>query len=272
VLALATATLGGAVLLSLLAATHGWYWFWCFRLPSQQGRTSAAAVDGLWRVARFSPLLAAPPLLFAFLMGRRSLSSRGAFWFGMALAAAPAGLVALAKNGGSDNNFIPMLLPLGAIVLVLAHDFAAGKDAAKWAVCAVGAAYLLWQTYDFRRYAPSPDRWARAEAMNAEIAKLDGSVVVPGSPFLPIRNGKDWSQFTQMSYVDMAWANLPVDAERVLRENGARWVVLNSREPATSIERLVVQRYDYQGELPSYVAAWATIPTGPKDIYRRRAE
>jgi hypothetical protein len=271
-LALATGALGAAILLALVAETGGWFWYWCFELPARQPRDYGHAVDALKRVIRFSPLIGAPVLLFPWLLWRRSLSNRASFWFGMAIAALPAALSPITKVGGSDNNFVPLLFPLGAIFLIVARDLGKDKALIGWAVCATGSAYLLWQTYDFRRYPPTDVQRAEAEAMNAEIAALDGSVVVPGSPFLPIRNGKECQQFTQMSYVDTSWATLPVDFDRFLRESGARWVILNSTSPDTSIERLVVARYAYQGELPVFVPAWATTPTGPKDVYRKRGD
>ena len=262
---------GGAILVALEIATHGWYGFWTFTIPSRHPRVAGRLAAGLVALIDVTPALFALPIAFAFVAGRRALSRRAVVWFGMVAASLLAGLAPYAKIGGSENNFVPIVLPLGAAVLVVAYDTAlcvtARRDLGLALVCAAAGALLVTRPIDATPCVPSAERLAQARALNAEIASLGDSVLVPGSAFLPIRNDHDWPQLTTMGFVDVEWANVPYDAERVLRDNGARFVVLNTREPDMHVERAVIAKYRYVRELHTVVKSWATVATGPEYVY-----
>jgi hypothetical protein len=262
---------GGAIFAALEIATHGWYGFWTFTIPSRHARVAGRVTAGLVALMDVSPTLFALPIAFAFVAGRRALSRRAVVWFGMVAASLLAGLVPYAKIGGSENNFVPIVLPLCAAVLVVAYDtigcVTERRELGLGLVCAAAGALLVVRPIDATPCIPSADRFAHARALNAEIASLGDGVLVPGSAFLPIRNGHDWPQLTTMGFVDVEWAHVPYDAERVLRENGARIVVLNTREPEVHVEREVLAKYRYVRELHTIAKSWATVETGPQYVY-----
>jgi hypothetical protein len=269
---LAITALASIFIFGVLAlATHGWFGFWTFSIPSRHPRVDGRLATGLVALVEACPALVALPIAFAFVAGRRALSRRSIVWLGMVAAALVGGLVPYAKLGGSENNFIPIVVPLGAAVMIVAYDTVAcvteeRRELGLGLVCAAAAAFLVVRSIDATRCVPTAERLARARALNAEIASLGDGVLVPGSPFLPIRNGHDSPQFTTMGFVDVEWANVPYDAERVLRENGARIVVLNTREPEARVEREVIAKYRYVREL-HVVKTWATVATGPQYVY-----
>jgi hypothetical protein len=96
------------------------------------------------------------------------------------------------------------------------------------------------------------------------VAGLDGGVLVPRHPFLPVRRGHpEVRQFSDMPYLDAWWANLPgVDLPAYVDRIGARHALVSGGESPLVAEALA-HFYQHDGRLTSspitIVGEWASL-------------
>lgn len=269
-------TFAGAVILaSLQYASGGWFWWFTVTVLSRHPFDGARLLDGLRAVLVFAPWLPAIPFLLAVPSMRHRVAPRTLLWCGLLAGAFPAGVLPFAKLGGFDNDLIPIVFLAGPVAVFLFLDLARADAASpslrarwRWIGLVVASAYLAWRTYDPGTFIPDADQHRRAERLNAFVAGLDGGVIVPNHPFLPIRNGQVTPQIHTMPYLDVIGAGLGGALHAYLETSHAKWAILDGREPF--VRENVISLYDFAGAVPEPVSTMVGFPSTPRLLLRRR--
>ncbi len=256
-LALTSIASGGLVLVALQATSRGWYWLLTVSLLQGQAILGERFLLGLQIVARFAPFVVALPLVAGALAATRRLSSTSVLWLGMLAAAVPASLLPFAKVGGFANDFMPVMFFVGPATAFVAVDLVAALAArprvqlAVYALlCAGGAGFLFHRTWDIKPFVPNADMFRRARTVNERVAKLQGGIVSPRHPFLPIHNGDTALGWADMPYLDMAWSSYgDLDLGSYLDRSKAKWAVVNGTETLITTRELAT-RFQLEERLP----------------------
>jgi hypothetical protein len=139
-----------------------------------------------------------------------------------------------------------MLLVVSDIV----HAMAAvpGRAAAvRTIVLALAAMLLISGTYDVGDMQPTNQEVADAQSLVDKVAALDGDVLCPTEPFLPIAAGHSTEQVSNMGYVDLAAADFAdfwlMPATDLLRIDPT-WVIYNRDQPEDPIPAASADLYD----------------------------
>lgn len=275
VLALIMGAMCASALLLLEHLTQGAFTTWLFN-TRHHTISLARLFEGAWEVLCGAPFLVLVPLL----LGRRKLSARAALWLGLLLLAIPTGLIPFSKRGGYLNSLMPIWFLAGPTVLILIADLARSakestRQGALAVIMAVQAVLLSLLLFDPDNPVPGADERRRAEAMNRTIAGLEGGVVCPIYPMLPVRNGHPTAQASWISHTDAMWAKMPgVTASSYmawLRRERPRWLLLTdeSSEAALALRRAVGTSYRFHQEItaPGWGDGWMGHPV-PRRLYR----
>jgi hypothetical protein len=237
-LSLGTAAACGLALVALQYTSRGWYWMYTVALLQNQTILPSRVVQGLELIHRFAPFSIGLPFLVLLLAARRQISVRTVLWVGMLASAVPASLLPFAKVGGFSNDFMPAGFFIGPATACVVADAArmlrglprvatAGRAIAYVAL----GAFLLVRTYDPSRFQPTPDAWRRAQALEAKLAALDGGLIAPRHPFVPIATGHHNQQYADMPYLDSAWAGFAdLHLGSYLDSIHARWALVSGTE------------------------------------------
>jgi hypothetical protein len=270
-----TAFAGGVVLAVLQFASDGWFFWLTVRLLSGHPIDRARFLDALRRILLFAPYLVAVPFVLSIRALRERLLPRTLLWCGLLAGAFPAALLPFAKLGGFDNDLIPVVFLAGPVAVLLVLDLVRDEvttsraaTRARWIALVAASAYLAWRTYDPAAFIPSADQRARADRLNAFVAGLDGGVIIPNHPFLPIRNGKDGPQFHTMPYLDVVGAGIGEALYPYIDASHAKWAILDGGEPF--VRENVLSLYDYVGPVPEEVKTMIGFPSAPRLLFRRR--
>lgn len=255
-LAITAAAFCGVVLVGLLFTSKGWYWLYTVSLVQEHRVVSERFLRALEAVIRFAPFLAAiPPSMIALAVSRR-LSAGAVLWAGMLFAALPAGLLPFAKVGGFANDFLPIAFLIGPATAFVASDVIVALRrrptlslVVPAALFGAGALFLAIRSYDHRRYIPTPDHFRRAARLNAKVASLKGGVLSPRHPFLPAQNGHSTLEWSEMPYLDMAWAGYTdLKLGSYIDRAHARYAVVTGGETALT-QRELASRYQLEGPI-----------------------
>jgi hypothetical protein len=244
----------GLTLVALQYASKGWYWMYTVSLLQDQHIIGTRFLLGLTIVAKWAPFVIAVPFATLALALTRRIQPRTALWVGMLVASIPASLLPFAKVGGFANDFMPMVFMVGPATAFLVSDglraFAGHPRVALLfqSLLFVGSAVFFWQrTYDFKRFVPTEEAFRRAAALNAKVASLDGGVIVPRHPFLPIHNGHKSLQWSDMPYLDMIWSGFgDLNLGGYIDKSHARWAVVSGNEIHITA-REIAARYQLEG-------------------------
>ncbi|MBX3229596.1 MAG: hypothetical protein KIT84_04615 [Labilithrix sp.] len=259
-LALYTTALSAVVLAALQLKSKGWFWVYTIGLLGGHEVLRARFIAGAWRLFDFAPYLAAMPVVFVALAVRRRLSQRTMLWFGLLVAAIPAALLPYAKVGGFANDFMPFALLTGPAALLLARDM--GRAFERHPRIGRGLRYVLFValalflarrswSHELEKYTPTTENRLRAIETNAMISKLEGGVIIPRHPFVPIQNGHDSPQYSDMTILDAYWGGLPgLSLGPYLDRGRARYALLTRTEQILGM-REIVARYEYDREITS---------------------
>jgi hypothetical protein len=266
---------GGALVLGgLQLVSSGWFWWLTVALLTGHPIDGARFVDALSRVVRFAPFLVAVPFVVSIRRLRQRIAPRTFLWCGLLAGAFPAALLPFAKLGGFDNDLIPIVFLAGPVAVLLVLDLTnAGAQAsvaasrARWVALVAASFYLTWRLYDPAAFIPTADQRGRAERLNAFVAGLDGGVIIPNHPFLPIRNGHDVPQFHTMPYLDVVGAGLGEALLPYIEASHAKWAILDGREPF--VRENVMLLYDFVGPVPDEVQTMIGFPSAPSLLFKR---
>lgn len=249
-LALTGVSACGLVLVAIQYASKGWFWMYTVGMLQDHHVERSRFGLGLALIHDHAPFALALPLVAIGLAVRRKLSARGAL-FATALACAlPAALLPFAKVGGFSNDFMPVAFLIGPAAVFVASDLArafAARPALAASVrsaCFLGlGAFLVLRAWSPRRFVPTEQTVRRAIALNERVKQLDGGVIIPRAPFLPIRNGHATRQFSDMPYLDALWSGFTgLRLGAYLDRARARWAIVTGTEvPYTAAE--IAARY-----------------------------
>ena len=241
----------GLVLVALQYTSRGWFWIYTVGLLQDHPLERAQFWVGARMIVRFAPFLLALPIAVVALAVKRSLRPRTVLWVGMLVAAIPAALLPLAKVGGFANDLVPVAFLAGPATVFVAADVVRALRQRPRAALAVRdffyagfGIFLVLRTYDFSHWVPIPDAWRRARSTNDRIARLEGGVIVPRHPFVPIQDGhRTTRQLADMPYLDATWSGLKgLELGAYLDSINAEYAVLSGTEvPITGAE--IAARY-----------------------------
>ena len=270
-----TVGLGGAGLARLQVVSGGWFWTYCVTILSRHPIDGRRFLEALRTILGFAPYLPLLPVAVVLLVRRREISARTVLWFGLLVAALPAGLLPFAKLGGFDNDLIPVVFLAGPVAALVCADLVRGRSTGplagrwgRWTALAVAAAWLGSRIVDPRPFIPDQDQFRRASRLNAFVASLDGGVIIPNHPFLPIRNGQVVPQFHTMPYLDAIGVGLGDALYPYIEASHAKWAILDGREPF--VRENVMSLYDVVGPLPDPVSTMVGYPSAPRLLLERR--
>ncbi|MFT3776309.1 MAG: hypothetical protein QM820_64010 [Minicystis sp.] len=258
-LALAAAALCGLVLVGIQFTSKGWYWMLTIGLMQNHHVTGQRFLLGLDIIYKFAPFIVAIPVATIALAVTRRMSASAALWVGMLVASLPAALLPFAKVGGFSNDFMPLVFLIGPAAAFLVSDLINLLDRRPRAQLAVAtslfaacAAFLFLRNWDIKRFLPSDDHYRRAKAINAKVASLKGGVLCPREPFVPIHNGNNTLEWSDMPYLDMMWSNYgDLNLGGYIDRSKAKWALIMGTEvPLT--QRELIARYQYEGPTGEY--------------------
>jgi hypothetical protein len=244
-LAILAAACCGVILVGLLFMSHGWYWLLTIGMVQDQHVRWERVNWATSMILGFAPFLPAlVPLAIGLAVVRR-LSWASTLWFGMLVAAIPASLLPWSKVGGFENDFVPLYVFLGPATAFLMGDLAIALGRWPWvsrgvegALVLAGSAFLVARTWSPEHWTPTEAMRSGARDLNAQIAALDGGVVAPRHPFLPIQNGHSTLGWDEMPYLDMLWSNYSdLSLGKYVEQAGARYALITGTElPLTAKE------------------------------------
>ncbi len=229
------------VLVGLQLMSKGWYFTYTVTLLQGHKVHAHRFVMGANRILEFLPFLLAIPALAIALGVLGRLSYRAQLWSAVFVSSIPAALLPLAKDGGADNDYMPVGLfvgPAAAFVLLDLSRWISNRPSwrkaasfAPYVVAAGASLFLASRPFDANAFIPDEARWQNAEALNASVASMKGGVLAPCHPFLPIRNGHRNAQYSEMPYLDAYWSKLPgLALGPYVEAADAEWVLLTGFE------------------------------------------
>jgi hypothetical protein len=233
-LAVAVFVLCAAALGALQWTSDGQFWRWIVSNLGEHGVQAKSVGRGLGLVHDFAPFAVLLPAAFAALAERKALSRPSVLWFGMLVAALPVGLVPFAKPGGYVNNLMPILALVGPVAVLFANDALARFERSRPALAATAVAlfalFVALRPIDAARFLPDASARARAAELNRLVAGLEGGVLMPELPFVPVRNGQATPQWHVMGYEDLFHAGRGPDVPGVARRSDARWLIASKKD------------------------------------------
>lgn len=245
----------GVVLAALQWMSDGWYFTYTVTLLQRHAVHQDRIVQGLEHVMEHQAIAPLVVLGAVALGATKKLSHRGMIWAGVFVLSIPASLLPYGKIGGYYNDFMPMGLfvgPAATLVILDAIRLVPRTRLATAAPFVAGTAiavYLALTPIDTAAFIPTPAQTERAKALNARVAGLQGGVLAPCHPFLPIRNGHRNDQYSEMPYIDAYWGELPgLALGRYLEQTQAQWMLLTNFEIDDSMAE-VVARFAPHGRL-----------------------
>jgi hypothetical protein len=246
-----TTAASGLTLVVLLLLSKGWYWIYTVSMLQGHVVLPERIAIGFRMMFDFAPFIVALPALAAGLALKRRLSMQSALWLGMFAAAIPATMLPFLKVGGFANDFLPFTVFLGPATMFLLADLAraAGprprlKKAIRWAGFAGIAVFLFARRYDPSPFIPTADMRSRVEKLNSLLAGLEGGVIAPRMPWIPIQDGHtSVRQYSDMPYLDASWAGFTdLQLGRYIDKANAKWALITGEEVPTSA-REIATRY-----------------------------
>jgi hypothetical protein len=255
-LATVSIALCGLVMVALQYGTRGWYWMYTVALYHNHSVDLGRLGLGFGLVFKHAPFIVLLPVVALVLALYRKLSARTVLWFGMLMAALPSAMLPFVKVGGFVNDLIPIAFLLGPATAFLLSDLARAFGrrprlsfgVRHCAYVAVGA-FLVLRTYSQARLLPTAGHWAKARALTARVAELEGGAICSRHPFLPISVGHDNRQYSDMPYLDAVWSNFSsLDLGRYIDRSGARYALVSGTEVLLSAQELAA-RYQIDGTL-----------------------
>jgi hypothetical protein len=236
-LAAGIAVASALAILGLQWTSDGWFWTYTVGLHAHHDVIYDRLARGVSAVIDFAPYLAIVPLLVGWLVYKRQLRRPTAIWVGLLVTAVPSALLPYMKIGGAPGDLAPLVFLAGPVTLLLASDIVhalankpTGAAAVRATVLALAAVCLITTRFEVALYVPPEQAFAKATALVDTVAALDGDVICPSDPFLPIAAGHATDQISLMSYIDLSWAGF-ADVEGLARDDiariAARWAIVD---------------------------------------------
>ncbi|MBW2453610.1 MAG: hypothetical protein JRI68_03830 [Deltaproteobacteria bacterium] len=255
-LAVVTTALCGLVLVGLQYGSKGWYWIYTVACLQGHGVRPDRFVEGMQEILAFAPFLPGVAALAIVLAARRKLSAEATLWLGMLAAAIPAALLPYAKEGGFANDFVPVAVMVGPATMLVVVDtvralrrWPRAATLARYLLCSAVALLLALRHYDIEELLPKARTRKAAQDLNQLVAGLEGGVLVPRHPFLPVRNGHATKQVSDMPYLDAWWGGIPgLKLGNYLDRIDARWALVSGTE-SPLMAAAMADRYQWEETL-----------------------
>ncbi len=226
----------GAALGALQWTSDGWYWTATVTALGKHDILPEAAWRAAARLWSFCPWALGVVPVAAVAARQRWLRYRTVTWLGMFLLALPQSIVASAKAAAHVNNLMMAVVLAGPVLVMCCADVDRGAragghggwgDAARLAAAALLVAFGVRWDHRWPSYLPAEADRLRAEGLHRMIAALEGDVVMPEHPFVPVMHGKTTDQPITQAYHDYgALGPDAFDAFRCGQQISAPWAVL----------------------------------------------
>lgn len=262
------AGLVGAGFVALQWLTHGGFAMWVFGMRHHDFLPDRLLL-GIEILA-----VSAPHVFLSVavgLVGWKRMSPSTRFWLQATLLAIPMALIGFAKIWGEANNFISLMAIVGIPTLLVAADVAAGLFGAarRPAVLAAALAVLLvGRLVEHDPFRPPLRVQASARRLVDEVARLDGDVVSPTSPFMAHVAGHSTPQVSLLAVLDGQASRVPgVSREAymaALRRQRPRYLLLTGHPVERTIAPLTDSDYHFvraiEAPSPYDVVLMTTVP------------
>ncbi len=192
--ATAAAAIGGSVIAFDLAS-HGWFSYYAFSLPSQHPWVLAFA-GPFWTRDMLGPFAVAAAVAAYGLLARPHRPGATWFWASTLVGTVGGSFVSRLHTGGYDNVLIPAFAGFAIVAgLGLASVNGRLQDGRRGQVARIGVLVLLLAQFGLLRYdpralLPSQRDEAAGRDFLAQLAGIKGDVYVPFHGFLPTLVGK----------------------------------------------------------------------------------
>jgi hypothetical protein len=229
--------------------------------------------DGAKQLFEFAPYIALMPVAALALVWNGRMSRRGLAWFGMFLAAIPAGLLPFAKRGGWFNNFIPLVVLAGPAALCLLAAALSSPRARtlgrrRWVEATILAyalgVYTHFRSFDAQAYDITKKRVVEAKKLKSFVRSLGERTICSTAPALPLLTGSTVEQTHNMPWIDATWSgNSKVSIEEYYEKVRPDYVLSSHGLGllGSLASRLVLDRACTECDSPSTLYAGVPLPT-----------
>ena len=257
-------------------ATEGWYWTATVGAMGRHKYLSSLAWRAIVQLFDNQPWSALAIPLAAAAIVRRRMRYRTVVWLGMWLVALPTSIVASAKIAAHVNNLLMALLFAGPLVALLSCDLSRSLTrsltgrATPYVAAAMVLAFGLRWDHTYPAYLPTADDRAQVRGLHTAVAALDGDVVMPEHPFLPVMHGSTLSQpITQAYYDYSALPRAQFDPLACGERITGQWAILGVH-PTPLLRGLVHRNFELRRHVGWSPMTRHGYRTKPKFLLRRR--
>jgi hypothetical protein len=245
----------GAAFAAAQRVSDGSFAVWLFAM-GHHGIEWFRLGDALGRLVLWVPFL-----LMAFVAAAltwRTMAGPTRVWAAAAVLTIPGAILAYVKVYGFVNNYVPVLVLAGPATTLIALDLVQARpEETRARVLRIGiavqAAFLLGRMYLGDFFRPTPEARGAAHSFLAEVAGLDGDVLCPIDPFLPLAAGHPAPQAPLLSFLDAghssAYGIAPGDYARYVSQRKPRYLLLTGHDQEREILDLVPGDYEHLRDL-----------------------
>jgi hypothetical protein len=235
--------------------TGGSFSIWLFGMRNH-GIEWPRSIDAVERLALWVPFLFVA--LGVAAAAWRHVTGPTRVWLATVLATIPGAIVAYIKAYGFVNNYVPVLVLAGPAATWVALDLIRARpEGERWRLLqlAVGvqAAFLLARVYVGDPFRPTLAAQRAARSLIDEVAGLQGDVLCPVNPFLPIAAGRPEPQAPLISFLDAVhsevYALTPGEYVRFVSQRKPRYLLLTGREQDREFLDLLASDYEHVRDL-----------------------
>ncbi len=260
--------------LGLQALTHGGFAMWMFGMRHHDFLPERLLL-GCQVLAISAPHLFLSVGIGALTWKRLSPTTR--FWVQATALAIPGALIGFAKIWGEVNNFISLMAIVAVPTVLVVADvssafFGAGARSTRLFAGAF-AIFLLGRFAEEDHFRPAVRTQERAQHLVDEVAKLDGDVVSPASPFMAHLARHNTPQVSLLAVLDAQASRVPgVDRDTyiaALRAQKPRYLLLTGHPVEKTLAPLIESDYHFVRELEAPGTHELLMTAVPNLLYER---
>ncbi len=204
-------------------------------MPEVPGLMPFPAAESVTAYALVGVVATAVPLTLAAMLLTRRVDGPWIYGFGVVAMSMVTAFIMRAHHGGFINVFIPMHFVLAcATVLAVADALESlpGRAAPLAALLALAQPIQAWSSFELDRLVPTAADKAAGDSMVAYLKTIDGPILSPYAPWLPVQAGHD-PHFHLISLWDIDHKDGPfVESGRLINQSIAkgRWAAIVDAE------------------------------------------
>ncbi len=258
----------------LQALTHGGFAMWMFGMRHHDFLPDRLVL-GCQVLA-----LSAPHLFLSLGIGAlawKHLSPTTRFWVQATALAIPGALIGFAKIWGEVNNFISLMAIVAVPTVLVFADvsaafFGTGARSARLFAGAL-AIFLLGRLAEEDHFRPALRTQERAKHLVDEVAKLDGDIVSPTSPFMAQVARHDTPQVSLLAVLDAQASQVPGVSRDMyiaaLRAQKPRYLLLTGHPVEKTLAPLIQSDYHFVREIEAPGTHELLMTAVPNLLYER---